>query len=845
MGTFLFVRLKDNPEHYKLEGDAPGRNLEERLETICAKGITSLEENDLIMSSPKLRCTEYGDAMARYYIQFDTMKMFLSLATGAKISEILNAIAHAAEFKEIRFRAGEKSTYKDLNKNGSIKFPIQVNLDSTAHKVSLVMQSVLGAIELPTEDHKQRMEYNTAKGVIFQHVHRLVRCIVDCNLYDDDAVTTRNALMLARSLGAQVWDDSPLHMKQLEGIGLVSVRKLVNAGVRSVEELETTEAHRIESILSRNPPYGAQIHDKAKAFPKLRISLNMVGQPVVKKGESVGIKLKAEIGFINEKAPEVFQRKPVYVCLLAENSDGEKVHFARVSAKKLNNAEEVLFDARLTKPTQSLRAYVMCVDIAGTMRHANLKPDIPADVFPPPRAVDDTVQPQSSKANAAKVAARRIVGGKTVADNKGESDEFGDDDIDDAELALVAADDFVDIDEFEPKNALAAQSKKKKTPSNNQDRLDSTWEPQQLANGNWACNHPCKDKTACKHLCCREGLDKKPKPPKAKESKQAAEPSSERKQAQLNLPVSKKATKPTQTKSKKSREASNLDRLHNNVQTKTAHVPTQQCRKTTTQVALEFGRSRPRFLETTPEAIKEDKANYGREFGDSDDLLGIDQLLGDTTTTRMSSPKGIPGTYDSDDEMLELDHEPDHMEDTLPGYDGSDGDLGNFSFHADTMVDWDNDSHTFKSQPGNMFNANPGEIRSGSQDESRGEQLSAKHHNRLFVGDNSDSAMQDFDLRIQKPEHKRPFEHVNAEPDRFFDRPKKQRTTSRMPPEQLRQEVETFERALPMDEVFADAPDASAAAKEDTCAEGSMNSDELRGWFDAEFGKELFTYTGA
>ena len=78
-GTFLYVRLKDNPEHYKIEGDASGRNLDERLENICSKGIALLEENDLVKAAPKLRSTEFGDAMARYCIQFETMKAFLAL----------------------------------------------------------------------------------------------------------------------------------------------------------------------------------------------------------------------------------------------------------------------------------------------------------------------------------------------------------------------------------------------------------------------------------------------------------------------------------------------------------------------------------------------------------------------------------------------------------------------------------------------------------------------------------------------------------------------------------------------------------------------------------------------
>lgn len=40
--------------------------------------------------------------------------------------------------------------------------------------------------------------------------------------------------------------------------------------------------------------------------------------------------VKTDIGLINEKPPEKFAGKAVYVCLLAETSDGRKVHFARL-----------------------------------------------------------------------------------------------------------------------------------------------------------------------------------------------------------------------------------------------------------------------------------------------------------------------------------------------------------------------------------------------------------------------------------------------------------------------------------------------------------------------------------
>jgi len=47
--------------------------------------------------------------------------------------------------------------------------------------------------------------------------------------------------MLERSLGARAWDDSPLQLKQIEQLGIVTVRKLVNAGVSTIEELENTD----------------------------------------------------------------------------------------------------------------------------------------------------------------------------------------------------------------------------------------------------------------------------------------------------------------------------------------------------------------------------------------------------------------------------------------------------------------------------------------------------------------------------------------------------------------------------------------------------------------------------
>jgi len=92
-GTFLYVRLKENPNHYRLQGDVGGRNIDERIEHICERGLGLLQEHGLVDGSTAVKCTEFGDAMARYYIHFDTMKVFMSLPSKAKLSDIVRQTA--------------------------------------------------------------------------------------------------------------------------------------------------------------------------------------------------------------------------------------------------------------------------------------------------------------------------------------------------------------------------------------------------------------------------------------------------------------------------------------------------------------------------------------------------------------------------------------------------------------------------------------------------------------------------------------------------------------------------------------------------------------------------------
>ena len=192
----------------------------------------------------------------------------------------LSALAEAEEFHEVRFRGGEKPLFKEINKSNGIKFPIKVDIAKPAHKRSLIMQAELGGVEYPTDEQytKHKRQYHQDKEIIFANVHRLIKCVIDCKIHLQDSIAVRHALELMRSLGARVWDSSPYQLKQIPQIGPVAIRKLVMGGINNIEALDITGAERIEMLLSKNPPFGNKMLGSLKSFPKVRVTVKMMGK---------------------------------------------------------------------------------------------------------------------------------------------------------------------------------------------------------------------------------------------------------------------------------------------------------------------------------------------------------------------------------------------------------------------------------------------------------------------------------------------------------------------------------------------------------------------------------------
>ncbi|KAH7419101.1 hypothetical protein BKA64DRAFT_729237 [Cadophora sp. MPI-SDFR-AT-0126] len=514
-GTFLSVRMRQNPNYYKIEGSSPGADTDRRLEQVCERDILLLQQHKLASGEERISSTEYGAAMSRYMVQFETMKLILSIPSRASTEQILHIICQAAEFRDLRMKSNERQYLRELNKSPFLKFPIRETVTTTPHKVSLLVQIQLGGIEDPTEKDfiQVRRQLATDRSLVFDRTQRLIHCVIDCKAHECDSVSTRHALDLARSISVGFWEYSNLQLRQVPQFGPVATRKLVSNNVSTIEELGKMDTASIERLVSKNPPFGKRTRDIVSSFPSLKLTAEVVKKVAEKTKVLPKILVKACLCYENDKVPVWKSRKPS-VTFMAETTDGKLVNFWRGNISKLEKGFDVRFTVELLAPDVDIKCWIACEDIVGTVKSCILKHNIPASQFPSTPLVIKSKDETTITTGEGSIA---------------EVDEFGTDEVEDEDMIAAindvetarsdfSSDDFLDIDDAElilnskvqkPKSGKIGKEVKEK------DKKEvEILEPFQMANGKWTCNHTCRDGQPlkngqpCKHYCCREGLDK-------------------------------------------------------------------------------------------------------------------------------------------------------------------------------------------------------------------------------------------------------------------------------------------------------------------------------------------------
>ncbi|KAJ6490475.1 hypothetical protein DFH09DRAFT_1003499 [Mycena vulgaris] len=590
--SFLFQRIQKNPAHYAL-GKDDNQTWEERVDDMVMQSVEKLRETDLIAgakagdTSGILTSTEFGDIMSKFYIRQSTMGLILALPERPTLRDILDMISSSEELAETKLRSSEKTVvfpfvsvddetelfqlFNKIRKHNDIRFEVK-KVEKTSDKINLLIQAVLGGISLNAPEYKTTDSQPSLEAFsVFKHISRIARVVVEVAIVKKRGAQLKYGLELVRCLTAKAWEDRPVVLRQIESIGEKSLKVhllwvivfslskpvlqvLAENGITSIALLRKQETYRIETLLNRRPPFGNEVLASVNELPQYTLAIKEVEVHSNGGKDPVEIELSITCGLAVEQLNPSKGRKQKgrtqMTAILTLTSDSEMVDFRRIPTKALKDTKTFEISAELTKPSQSVVVFITSESIAGVTVSEVYKPKVPNREYPtrdtrPPTAMDLDLEGLEDDPDFWNMPV----------------DQHGDE---------IPAPPPVVRDLTKPKPQVKKSQMARSSVQAHEVVDNSPPKPKKLANGNYKyasvphlnislvsrlirCNHPCKDKTKCRHMCCRDGLAEPPKQPKKRtESKKDSSPPAS--------PVQPKKSKKTNQRLDSTMQ--DLERLH-------------------------------------------------------------------------------------------------------------------------------------------------------------------------------------------------------------------------------------------------------------------------------------------
>ncbi|SMN18035.1 similar to Saccharomyces cerevisiae YGL251C HFM1 Meiosis specific DNA helicase involved in the conversion of double-stranded breaks to later recombination intermediates and in crossover control [Maudiozyma saulgeensis] len=481
--TFFYVRFLKNRIAYDSIGRLGGFDAEESLEQFCQKLLNSLNENNLIVrDGEQICCNAFGHAMVRHYISFGTISNILKGKKFLNTQEVLSIVVQAEEFKDLRIRQNEKRLYKEINLSPLTRYPFltlkkqSMIIDKTNQKVSLIIQYDLGGLEFPNYEGAQKLHHVLIQDKIriFKHCYRILRCMVDCYIEKGDGISLENSLFMLRSINGSCWEDSPMILRQIKSIGLVSVRKLVRNGITDFEELRNSTDQKLEYYLGLKMGNGLKLRRDIESLPTFRLEYHIEKQAKV--GNNIEVVLRVDVS-VNCKS-SLWHGKRLSMNINSRYGSGKIIDFRRIQLSQLQHPKTFKLNCTISSLQELVKISASCQEIAG---------------------LNKIIQFSS----------------KELSDSNTQVFEKVAMDLSSSKSRISVLDDIVSSSSDESlynllidrpsRNASASIASSRKDEPHSNVLFEGR---QQLPNGNYECQHTCNRKGECRHLCCHEGIPK-------------------------------------------------------------------------------------------------------------------------------------------------------------------------------------------------------------------------------------------------------------------------------------------------------------------------------------------------
>ncbi|KAL5647406.1 hypothetical protein ACJX0J_041761, partial [Zea mays] len=260
--SYLHIRIRKNPENYGVKRGTPQHLLERIIH-------------------------EPGRLMAKFYLKFDTMKLIVKASGYCSLEDLLHVICHSAEITWIQLRRTDKKILNDINadKDGRLLFHVLLKNGKRKKRVQTREEKIfLLANDCLTGDPLIRdVSLSQESNAICSNGCRIAKCMREYFIYKKNYKSAISSMILANSLQQKLWESSPLLLKQLPGIGIVTAKALKSAGIYSFEAFATADPRKIELGTGRSFPFGNRIKESMSSLPpKIDIHIEETGNKLGK-----------------------------------------------------------------------------------------------------------------------------------------------------------------------------------------------------------------------------------------------------------------------------------------------------------------------------------------------------------------------------------------------------------------------------------------------------------------------------------------------------------------------------------------------------------------------------------
>ena len=147
----------------------------------------------------------------------------------------------------------------------------------------------------------------------------------------------------------QLWSNSYLKTRQIEGVGNVIAKAFSKAGIDSFSKLLHCDVSRINMLAGRNPPFGTKVLEAASKFPQLFMSL------VLGPRKKLNTEITVTVGFLNaDRVMTNMKGSQITYYFVAGTSLGNFIETRRFPISKLSHNQVFTIKTRMKNEKEAI-----------------------------------------------------------------------------------------------------------------------------------------------------------------------------------------------------------------------------------------------------------------------------------------------------------------------------------------------------------------------------------------------------------------------------------------------------------------------------------------------------------